>query len=79
VTIVYSKQVSGTGSANAFVVCESKDNGASFHQLSACSAYPTPQPPAQLPDCVLDQKRITGGALQIILNLEPGDPYVGGK
>jgi hypothetical protein len=30
-------------------------------------------------DCVLDQKRITGGALQVILSLLPGDPYVGGK
>jgi hypothetical protein len=79
VTIVYSKQVSGTGNANAFVVCESKNDGASFHALQACSTYPTPQPPDQLPDCVVDQKRITGGALQIILNLEPGDPYVAGK
>ena len=79
VTITYSKQVSGTGSANSFVVCESTDNGGSFHQLFACSTYPTPVPPAQLPDCVVDQKRVTGGALQIILNLQPGDPYVGGK
>jgi hypothetical protein len=79
VTIVYSKQVSGTGNANAFVVCESTDNGSSFHVLQACSTYPTPVPPARLPDCVVDQKRITGGALQIILNLEPGDPYVGGR
>jgi hypothetical protein len=29
-------------------------------------------------DCVVDQKRVTGGALQVILSLV-GDPYVGGK
>jgi len=75
VTIVYSKQVSGTGNANAFVVCESKDDGASFHELQACSTLSS----NPLPDCVVDQKRITGGALQIILNLQPGDPYVAGK
>jgi len=79
VTIIYSKQVSGTGNANSFVVCESTDNGGSFHQLFTCSTYPTPVPPAQLPDCVVDQKRVTGGALQVILNLQPGDPYVAGK
>jgi hypothetical protein len=79
VTITYAKSVSGSGNANAFAVCESIDNGASFQQLQACSSYPTPVPPAQLPDCVVDQKRVTGGALQIILNLDPHDPYVGGK
>src|SRR5436190_11417207 len=79
VTLVYSKQLSGTGSANSFIFCESTEDPPSFHQLLACSTYPTPVPPAQLPDCVVDQKRITGGALQVILNLKPGDPYVGGK
>ena len=79
VTIVYAKSISGTGNANSFAVCESTDNGASFQVLQACSSYPTPVPPAQLPDCVVDQKRVTGGALQIILNLDPHDPYVGGK
>jgi hypothetical protein len=79
VTITYAKSVSGTGNANSFAVCESTDNGASFQLLQACSSYQTPVPPAQLPDCVVDQKRITGGALQVILNLDPNDPYVGGK
>jgi archaellum component FlaF (FlaF/FlaG flagellin family) len=73
VTLVYSKQVSGTGSANAFIFCESTDNGATFNQLPSCAVSGTGV------DCVLDQKRITGGALQIILSLLPGDPYVGGK
>jgi hypothetical protein len=72
VTIVYSKQASGTGSANAFVFCESTDDGASWTKLPSCAVSGTTV------DCVLDQKRVTGGALQVILNLI-GDPYVGGK
>jgi hypothetical protein len=73
VTLVYSKQVSGTGNANAFIFCESTDDGATFARLPSCSASGTGV------DCVLDQKRVTGGALQVILSLLPGDPYVGGK
>jgi hypothetical protein len=73
VTLVYSKQVSGTGNANAFIFCESTDNGASFNQLPSCADSGTGL------DCVVGQKRITGGALQVILNLLPGDPYVTGK
>jgi hypothetical protein len=73
VTLVYSKQVSGTGNANAFIFCESTDDGASFQQLPSCSASGTGA------DCIVDQKRVTGGALQVILNLLPGDPYVGGR
>jgi hypothetical protein len=75
VTIVYSKQVSGTGNANSFIFCISTDNGLTFTQLQACSTFST----TPLPDCIVDQKRVTGGALQVILNLQPGDPYVGGK
>jgi len=74
VTLVFSKQVSGTGSANAFIFCESTNNGQNFIQLPSCSA-----PAGTTVDCVLDQKRITGGALQVILSLLPGDPYVAGK
>jgi hypothetical protein len=75
VTIVYAKSVSGTGNANGFIVCVSTDDGGSFQVLPSCSSVSgTP-----LPDCVVDQKRISGGALQIILNLNPADPYVGGK
>lgn len=70
VTLVYSKAVSGTGNANAYIVCESTNDGSSFQQLPSCASPPTV-------DCVLDQKRISGGALEIILNLLPGDPYVG--
>jgi len=73
VTIVYSKQASGTGSANAFVFCESTTDGASWSDpLPACSASGTGV------DCIVDQKRVTGGALQVILSLV-GDPYVGGR
>ena len=72
-TLVYSEQVSGTGNANAFIFCESTNSGASFNQLPSCADSGTGL------DCVVDQKRITGGALQVILNLLPGDPYVTGK
>jgi hypothetical protein len=74
VTIVYSKQASGTGNANAFVFCESTTEGVTWTQLLPCSTYST----TPLPDCVVDQKRVTGGALQVMLSLL-GDPYVGGK
>jgi hypothetical protein len=73
VTLVYSKQVSGTGSANAFVFCESTDDGANWTLLPSCAA-----PAGTTVDCVFDQKRVTGGALQVMLSLL-GDPYVGGK
>jgi hypothetical protein len=73
VTIVYSKQASGTGSANAFVFCESVTDGATWTLLPACA-----DTDPLLHDCVFDQKRVTGGALQVILSLV-GDPYVGGK
>jgi hypothetical protein len=73
VTLIYSKQVSGSGPANGFIFCESTDNGATFQQLPSCGVSGTGV------DCVFDQKRVTGGALQVILNLLPGDPYVAGK
>ncbi|HEY1563491.1 MAG TPA: hypothetical protein VGF72_02275 [Gaiellaceae bacterium] len=73
VTLVYSKQTSGTGSANAFVFCESIDEGVNWGQLPSCA-----DTDPLLHDCVFDQKRVTGGALQVILSLV-GDPYVGGK
>lgn len=74
VTIVYSKQVSGTGNANAFVFCETTAiDGTGWAQLPSCGAST-----GTSVDCVVDQKRVTGGALQVILSLL-GDPYVGGK
>jgi hypothetical protein len=74
VTLVYSKQVSGTGNANAFVFCESADDGLTWGgtPLPSCGTSGAGV------DCVFGQKRITGGALQVILSLL-GDPYVGGK
>src|SRR5439155_23222695 len=66
VTIVYSKQASGTGSANAFVFCESTDDGLSWGTTPLPSCADTD---SLLHDCVFDQKRITGGALQVILSL----------
>lgn len=73
VTIVYSKQVSGTGNANAFAFCISSDDGQTWAPLPSCAVSPF-----TTVDCVVSQKRTTGGALQVILSLV-GDPYVGGK
>jgi hypothetical protein len=75
VTLVYSKQVSGTGSANSFVFCETTHaDGTGWVLLPLCSSLAA----GDVRDCVVDQKRVTGGALQVILSLV-GDPYVGGK
>ena len=75
VTLVYSKQVSGTGNANNFVFCETTNtDGTGWTPLPLCSSLAA----GVVKDCVSDQKRITGGALQVILSLV-GDPYVGGK
>jgi|tagenome__1003787_1003787.scaffolds.fasta_scaffold20979376_2 hypothetical protein len=73
VTLVFSKQVSGSGSANSFIFCEDKNDGSGFQQLPSCASSGTGV------DCVFGQKRITGGALQVILSLLPGDPYVSGR
>ena len=74
VTITYSKALSGNGPAGGFIFCESTDQGQNLLPLPSCSA-----PAGTTVDCVLSQKRTTGGALQFILSLLPGDPYVGGK
>jgi hypothetical protein len=69
ITLVYAKSVSGSGS-DTFVTCLSKDNGATWFSIPDCSATT----PVNTAPCVQDRKRVTGGALQIILLLEPGDP-----
>ena len=75
VTLVYSKQVSGSGNANGFVFCETTHiDGTGWAPLPLCSTLAA----GVVTDCVFDQRRITGGALQVILSLV-GDPYVGGR
>jgi len=70
VTLTYDKAVaSGTGVAN-FVVCLSKD-GVSYTQLSDCKNK-HPNPP-----CILSRNRTGVGDLEIVLLLDPSDPYAG--
>jgi hypothetical protein len=69
ITLVYAKSVSGTGST-PFVTCLSKDNGVSWFAVPDCGSTV----PVNTAPCVQSQKRVTGGALQIVLFLEQGDP-----
>jgi hypothetical protein len=69
ITLVYAKSVSGTGST-PFVTCLSKDNGASWFAVPDCGSTV----PVNTAPCVQSRKRVTGGALQIVLFLEQGDP-----
>jgi hypothetical protein len=71
VTLTYSKSLTGTGPASAFTFCISKDNTLNWVPLPACSSTITV-------GCILSQKRVTGGALQFVLVLDPGDPWGGG-
>lgn len=79
VSMIFSKKVSGSGPASGFVVCLSKDNGATWGDfnppgdnipLAACSTT-VPAP------CVSSKKRISGGALEVDLSLNPIDPWPG--
>lgn len=75
VTVTYSKALSGNGPASGSIFCLSTDQGLTFNPLPACTV-----PPANPPvDCIVSQKRVTGGALQFVLSLLPGDPYGAGK
>jgi hypothetical protein len=74
VTLTYTKSATGNGPASSFVVCladsQPVDTTISWTQLNACATTP-------VAPCILGQKRITNGALQIILYLVPGDPWGG--
>jgi hypothetical protein len=69
VTLTYAKSLTGNGPASAFQFCTSVDT-LNWAALPACSVA-TPF------DCIVSQKRVTGGALEIVLNLHPGDPWGG--
>jgi len=76
VTLTYTKAASGNGPASGFVVClvhEMPTSSAAWSVPPAgdCPATPTA---ADAP-CVVSKKRISGGALQIILFLKQGDPW----
>jgi hypothetical protein len=71
VTLTYSKSVTGTGPPSSFAVCLSKDNGATWGTpLPACTTDTDH-------GCIVSEKRVTGGALEVVLRLIQGDPYGG--
>jgi hypothetical protein len=69
ITITYAKSVSGTGST-PFVLCISKDGGQTWTAAPDCDSTV----PVNTTPCVQSRKRVTGGALEIILLLSQGDP-----
>jgi hypothetical protein len=70
VTLTYSKSLTGNGPASAFQFCTSVDT-VLWAPLPTCSvAFPV--------DCIVSQKRVTGGALEFVLLLDPLDPWGGG-
>jgi hypothetical protein len=71
VTLTYAKSLTGNGPASAFAFCTSIDNTLNWAPLPACSSAVTV-------DCIVTQKRVTGGALQFVLLLDPADPWGGG-
>jgi hypothetical protein len=71
VTLTYAKSLTGNGPASAFQFCISEDNTLTWAPLPACSSTLTV-------GCIVSQKRVTGGALEFILSLSPGDPWGGG-
>jgi hypothetical protein len=71
VTLTYSKSVSGSRPASSFVVCLSETmGGASWQSLLACATTP-------VAPCVLSKKRTNLGDLQVVLYLDPTDPWIG--
>jgi hypothetical protein len=70
ITLTYSKSVSGSRPASSFVVCISDTMGASWRSLPACPIVP-------VDSCVLSAKRTNFGDLQVVLYLDPSDPWIG--
>lgn len=73
IVITYAKSLVGNGPASNFIACKSLDVGSqqtNWTPLQACSNSITN-------DCVSVTK-ISGGAIQVTLNLSPGDPGSGG-
>jgi hypothetical protein len=73
IVITYAKSLVGNGPASNFIACKSIDVGAqliNWTPLQACSNTVTV-------DCVSVTK-VSGGAIQVTLNLRPGDPGSGG-
>jgi hypothetical protein len=79
VTLTFTKQASGNGPANAFVVCLVKampttSGDWTVNPLGDC---PTAPPATTDAPCVISKKRVSGGLLQIVLFLDQSDPWGG--
>jgi hypothetical protein len=77
VTLTYTKAASGNGPASGFIVCLADvmpTSSAAWSSVSPAGNCPATPSAADAP-CVVSKKRISGGALQIILFLKPGDPW----
>jgi hypothetical protein len=70
IVITYAKSLVGNGPASTFITCKSTDNGAHWITIRACTNAVTN-------DCV-DVAKVSGGNIQVTLNLSPGDPISGG-
>jgi hypothetical protein len=79
VTLTFTKQASGTGPANAFVVClvDSMPTAAGDWNVSPTPDCPTVPPATSDAPCVISKKRVSGGLLQIVLFLDQNDPWGG--
>lgn len=79
VTLVFTKQASGSGPASGFVVClvHSMPTSSGAWTASLAPDCPSATPVAADAPCVLDKRRISGGQLQVILFLDQSDPWGG--
>lgn len=72
VTLTYAKSIAPNGPASGFNVCKNSDpdGGGTWSPIAPCARVP-------VAPCALTTK-VSGGALQVTLYLEPGDPLSGG-
>jgi hypothetical protein len=77
VTLTYEKSTVGNGPASSHSFCLSKTNGLDWNYANPVPACPSATPGFADAPCVVDQKKVTGGNLQIILFLRAEDPWGG--
>ena len=60
--------------STTIILCLTKDHGVTWNFVPDCASTV----PVNTTPCVQSSKRVTGGALQIVLLLSPGDPGAAG-
>jgi hypothetical protein len=70
VSLTYAKSETGNGPASDFTFCMSKNDGQSWFPVLPCSAT------SELP-CIVEKKRVSGGALLVQVLMESDDPWGG--